>query len=346
MIHSDIPLVDLHRHLDGNVRLQTLLDIGRHHNLKLPAWDTEGLRPHAQVTTPVADLADGIGKFVLTQQAFVDYEACQRIVWENLEDADREGLDYVELRFSPVFMAEAHRLDPFGVASAVCEAWQEGRNRWSVQSKLIVILSRHYGVDSCRVEVETALANRDKGVVAIDLAGVETDYPGSLFVPHFQQAANAGLRLTAHAGEWSGPQSVWQAVQDLHAERLGHAVGAAQDPALVDLLLERQIGIEMCPTSNLQFSAVSSIDQHPLPAWLRRGLRVTLNTDDPGISGIDLAHEYRLVSDAMGLSKEEMRRLQTNGVEAAFLTEQERQALWAKKSPEPASSSGHAAPWE
>jgi adenosine deaminase len=226
-------------------------------------------------------------------------------------------------------------LDPLGVAAAVCEAWQEARNRWPILSKLIVILSRHYGVEACQIELRAAVANRERGVVGIDLAGVETNFPGSLFVSHFDQARAAGLRLTAHAGEWSGAQSVWQAVRELGVERLGHAIGAMNDAALVDLIAERQIGIEMCPTSNIQFSAVPTISSHPLPGWLRRGVRVTVNTDDPGISGIDLPHEYRVVHDQMGLSNEEMRRLQANGVDAAFLTPQERQALWAKKSKPP-----------
>jgi adenosine deaminase len=337
MIHTDVPLVDLHRHLDGNVRLDTLLDLGRRNHLNLPAWNVEELRPFAQVTTPVADLAHGLGWFTLTQEAFVDYDACQRILWENLEDAAGEGIDYVELRFSPVFMAEIHHLDPLGVAAAVCEAWQEAQNRWAVQSKLIVILSRHYGVDACQLELQAALANRERGVVGIDLAGVETNFPGSLFVSHFNRAREAGLHLTAHAGEWSGAPSVWQAVRELRAERLGHAIGAMTDPALVDLIAEQQIGIEMCPTSNIQFSAVPSLAAHPLPGWLRRGVRVTVNTDDPGISGIDLPHEYRVVHEQMGLGSEEMRRLQANGVDAAFLTPRERQVLWAKKTSLPQS---------
>jgi adenosine deaminase len=331
VFHPDIPVVDLHRHMDGNVRLQTMIDLARQHNLDLPAWDVEGLRSHVQVTDRVADLKDGLSKFAMMQSVMVDYDACRRIAWENLEDAVREGIDYVELRFSPLFMAEAHRLDPISVASVVCEVLQEARGRLPVQAKLIVILSRHYGPEACQAELDAAIAHRDRGVVAVDLAGVEDIAPGSLFVQHYRKARDAGLRITAHAGEWSGVESVRQAVLELGAERLGHAVAAARDPAAMDLIAERGIAIESCPTSNVQFSAVPSYLAHPLPVFLRRGLLVTVNTDDPGISGIDLPHEYRVLRQEMGLAEDEVRQVQANGVQAAFLSDEERTALWRSK---------------
>ncbi len=325
------PLVDLHRHLDGNVRLQTMIDLARQHGLKLPAWDVEGLRPHVQVVESVPDLKASLGKFALMQSVMVDYDACRRIAWENLEDAVREGLDYVELRFSPVFMAELLKLDPLGVASAVCEAWEQARERLPVRAKLIVILSRHYGPEACQLELQAAISNRERGVVGIDLAGVEDIGPARLFVEHYRRAGEAGLRLTAHAGEWSGPESVRQAVLELGVERLGHAIGAAADPAVMDLLAERRIAIESCPTSNVQFSMVPSYREHPLRMWLERGLLVTVNTDDPGISGIDIEHEYRVLRQEMGLDDAHVCQLQKNGVEAAFLSPEERSSLWSAK---------------
>jgi len=331
MAHPDIPLVDLHRHLDGSVRLETMLDLARQHGLELPAMDVAGLRPHVQIMETVIDLKNCLPKFALMQKVMVDYDACRRITWENLEDAVREGIDYIELRFSPQFMGELGGLDPMAVTSAVCEAWIEACHRLPVKAKLIVILSRHYGPQACQVELEAAIAHRDRGVVAVDLAGVEEMGPGHLFVDHCRQAREAGLHLTIHAGEWSGAESVRQAVLELGAERIGHAIGAADDAATMDLLAERHIAIESCPTSNVQFSMVPSYQAHPLPMWLQRGLLVTINTDDPGISGIDLAHEYRVVREEMGLSEDEIRQLQENGIAAAFLTDEERAALWAAK---------------
>jgi len=325
------PLVDLHRHLDGNVRLQTMIDLAREHGVQLPAYDLEGLRPYVQVVESVPDLKASLDKFARMQSVMVDYAACRRIAWENLEDAVREGLDCVELRFSPVFMAELHKLDPLGVTSAVCEAWEEARDRLPVRAKLIVILSRHYGPEACQIELQASIANRERGVVGIDLAGVEDIGPAKLFVEHYRRAKEAGLHLTTHAGEWSGPESVRQAVLQLGTERLGHAIGAASDPAVMDLLAERRIAIESCPTSSVQFSMVPGYRQLPLGMWLERGLLVTIATDDPGISGIDIEHEYRVLRQEMGLDDARVCQLQKNGVEAAFLSPEERVQLWSSK---------------
>ncbi len=321
------PLVELHRHLDGNVRIETILDLCRRHGLELPAWTVEELRPHVQILEREPSLVHFIAKFELLRRAMVDYDAVRRIVRENLEDAAREGIDYIELRFSPYFMAETHGLDPFGVVDAVCDALEEGRGTIPVKARLIGIIARNYGPETGRIELAAAIRGRDRGVVALDLAGDEAGYPGELFVRHFQEAREAGLHTIAHAGEAAGAESVRQAVLGLGAERIGHGIRSIEDPAVLDLLAEREIPLEVCPTSNLHTSTVRDYRSHPLPALLRRGIRCTLNTDDPSISGLDLAHEYRVASEELGLSAAEIRRMQETAVEAAFLTPGERAEL-------------------
>src|SRR5262249_33197699 len=183
----------------------------------------------------------------------------------------------------------------------------------------------------CWEELEAAIAYQGQGVVAIDLAGDEAHFPGTRFRRHFERARSAGLRITVHAGEAAGPESVHQAIEELGAERIGHGVRAIEDEAVLELIAARGIAIESCPTSNVQTSTVASYAAHPLPAFLRRGLLVTLATDDPGISAIDLPYEYRVARDELGLGTEELRRLQSNGVAAAFLSDAERAALWRRK---------------
>jgi len=321
------PLIELHRHLDGNVRLETVLDLGRRHGVALPAWTLEELRPHVEIVGREPSLVDFLAKFAVLRQVMVDYDAVRRIVRENLEDAAREGIDYIELRFSPYFMGELYGLDPVGVVEAACDALAEAAGVVPVRARLIGILSRHYGPEIGWLEVEAAISGRDRGVVALDLAGDEAGFPGELFVGHFRKAREAGLRTLAHAGEAAGAASVRQALEGLGAERIGHGVRAVEDPALLELLAERRIPLEVCPTSNVQSSTVESYAAHPLPALLRRGLAVTLNTDDPSISGIDLAHEYRVAEDELGLTPAELRTLQENALEAAFLSPEERRAL-------------------
>jgi adenosine deaminase len=329
-MHEAIPLTELHRHLDGNLRLSTILDLARQHHLELPAWSEEELRPYVQVMTKEPDLLGFLAKFELMRRVLVDYDAVRRIARENLEDAVAEGIAYIELRFSPYFMAETHGLDPLGVTEAVCDALEEAADL-PVKAQLIGIISRNYGPEIGWVELDAAIRCRHRGVVALDLAGDEANYPGSLFVDHFRKAREAGLRLVAHAGEAAGAESVRQAVEELGVERVGHGVRAIDDEATLELLAERGIVLECCPTSNLQTSTVHSYGEHPLPAFLRRGLAATLSTDDPSISGIDLAHEYRVASSELGLSDEELSQLRRNSWDAAFLGDAERRDLLAAR---------------
>jgi adenosine deaminase len=326
-IASDIPLIDLHRHLDGNVRLETVLAIGREHRVALPADTVEGLRPFGQVQGTTPSLMDFIAKFELLKLVFIDEDAIARIAEENVEDAFREGIAYIELRLSPAFMGERYHLDPAAVLRACCRGVRAGMAKYPVRAQLIGIMSRHLGEETCWRELDAAISCMGDGVVAIDLAGDERNFPGSRFVKHFRRAREAGLRVTVHAGEADGPASVRQAIEELGAERIGHGVTAAQDPALLDLIAARGIAIESSPTSNLQTSTVPSYATHPLPMFLRRGLCVTLNSDDPGISAIDLPHEYRVARDEMGLGDAELRQLQLNALGAAFLPEGAKQAL-------------------
>jgi adenosine deaminase len=339
------PLVELHRHLDGNVRLETVVDLARRHGVDLPAADAEGLRPYVQVTEPEPDLVAFLAKFEHLRRIFVDYDAVRRVARENVEDAAAEGIDYVELRFSPYFMAEHQGLDPAGVVEAACDGIEEAVAAEAAagvrppgappRARVIGILSRHYGPQVGWIELAAALAQRHRGVVAIDLAGDEAGFPGELFVDHFRRAREEGMRVVAHAGEAAGAASVRQAVEGLGAERIGHGVRAVEDPSVVDLLIERGVPLEVCPTSNLQTSTVPSWQAHPLRELLERGVRVTLNTDDPSISGIDLAHEYRVASEKLGLTEDQLRAMQETALEAAFLSDEERQTLRSAPSTEP-----------
>jgi adenosine deaminase len=336
MIDETLPLIDLHRHLDGSVRLETILDLGRRHNLPLPAWDVEGLRPHVQVggSEPGSATAPGvmafIAKFKWMTEILVDYDACRRVAYENVEDARQEGIDYVELRFSPWFMAETHRLHPAGVVEAVVDGVRAGVRDFGNRVNLIGIISRTYGPDAGRQELEALLTQRDR-LVALDLAGDEANWPGELFAEHFRQARDEGWQFTIHAGESAGPESIWQAIRELGAARIGHAVEAIHDPVLMDYMADQQIGVETSLTSNVQTSTVPDYASHPARHFMERGMLVTLNTDDPGISNIDLRHEYEVAAPAAGLTPDQIRQTQRNAVAVAFLSDAERETLLASR---------------
>ena len=330
MIDPNFPLIDLHRHLDGSVRLQTIIDLSRQHNLPLPAWEVESLRPHVQVTDPQPGVMAFIEKFKWMVGVLVDYNACYRIAYENVVDAQKEGLDYVELRFSPWFMAEPHHLQPQGVVEAVVAGVEAGVSDTRLPCQLIGILSRTYGPEIAARELE-ALLSQSEHLVALDLAGDEANYPGELFVDHVFRARQAGLLVTAHAGESAGAQSIWQAVNELGASRIGHAVHALEDPNLIEYLRQNRIGIEANLTSNVQTSCVADYPSHPLRRFMELGLLATINTDDPGISNIDLKYEYEVAAPAAGLNQAQITQAQRNALEVAFITPELKQEILQRK---------------
>jgi len=320
------PLIDLHRHLDGSVRLETILDLGRLHKIPLPGNSLDELRPHVVVTTPQPGLIEFLAKFKWMTAVLADYDACRRVARENVEDAHREGIRYIELRFSPAFMADAHNLDPSRVTAAVIEGVREGEAATGVKANLIGILTRTYGPVRARRELRALLDHKNE-ITALDLAGDEGNWPAELFVEHFKEGRGAGWQVTVHAGEAAGAQSIVTAIEQLGATRIGHAVRAAEDAAVMDLLREQRIGIEANLTSNVQTSTVPDYASHPLKKFLESGLLATINTDDPGISGIDLAYELDVAAPAAGLNESQVIRALENAWDIAFLGPEEKARL-------------------
>ncbi|MCJ7718205.1 MAG: adenosine deaminase [Anaerolineales bacterium] len=329
MIDYTLPVIDLHRHLDGSIRLETILDLGQKHNIPLPAEDIEELRPYVQITEPRPGVMAFIEKFKYMIGVLADYDACRRVAFENVEDAVREGIDYIELRFSPVFMAEPHSLSPEGVVEAILEGVNQGREKFDIQVNLIGIISRTYGPDLGWKELESLLIYKDQ-IAALDLAGDERNYPGRLFVDHIQEGRSAGWNITIHAGEDGGPDSIWQAVEELNADRIGHGISASRDPELMQYLAEKRIGVECNLTSNIQTRVVEDYPSHPLKIFLEEGILASINTDDPGISGINLKYEYETAAPAAGLSPDQIQQAQKNSLDIAFLSDSEKQQLSQK----------------
>jgi adenosine deaminase len=329
MISQDIPFIDLHRHIEGNIRISTILDLARQHNLDLPAGDEESLRPYVQVQSQQPGVMAFLEKFDLPMKMLVDLDACRRIAYEAVIDAAAEGIDYIELRFSPWFMAETHTLAPQGVVEAVLDGVQSGKIESGMKVKILGILSRTYGPDIAMKELEAMLPFADH-IVGLDLAGDEANFPAELFERHFERAREVGWKATVHAGEAAGTESVWQSIKILGAQRIGHGLAIVKDPALMDYLFERQIGIEANLTSNVQTSSVIDYESHPLKTFLENGLCASINSDDPGISAVDLRYEYEVAAPKAGLTDAQIRQAQLNAVESAFLTPREKQSLGKK----------------
>ncbi|MTB65833.1 adenosine deaminase [Providencia sp. wls1943] len=329
MINKQLPLTDLHRHLDGNIRPETILSLAQQHHIQLPADEIEALRPHVQIMGQEADLVGFLTKLDWGVAVLADLDACKRVAFENVEDAFNAGIDYAELRFSPYYMAMKHQLPVEGVVDAVIDGIAAGCRQYDIQVNLIGILSRTFGQQACAIELDGLLAHRDK-LCALDLAGDELGFPGALFEEHFTKARNTGLNITVHAGEAAGAASIWHAIKHLGAQRIGHGVKAIEDPELIEFLAKNNIGIESCLTSNIQTSTVPSLAQHPLKAFLSHGVLASINTDDPAVQGIELPYEYNVAAPQAGLTQSEIEQAQRNGLTIAFLSESEKVALMRK----------------
>lgn len=324
------PRIDLHRHLDGNVRLETILELGRKHGIALPGDTVETLRPHVVVSGTGIGLLPFLERMHWMTAVIADTAAVRRVARENVEDAAREGLDYVELRFSPYFQSRPHGLDPAAVVAAVVEGTAEARAATGLPVNLIGILSRTFGAEACALELDALLTQRER-IVALDLAGDEAGWPAELFAPHFARARDAGWAVTVHAGEAAPAASIWSALRVLGATRIGHGTRAVDDPALLEYLAEHRIGVEANLTSNVQTGAVSSYAEHPLKTFLAHGILASLNTDNPIMSGIDWPHEVTVAAPAAGLDEREIAQAMRNALEIAFLPQPEKDALLATR---------------
>ena len=231
MITPNLPLTDIHRHLDGNIRIETILELGQKFGLALPATTIESLRPFVQIVETEPSLVAFLSKLDWGVAVLGDLDACRRVAYENVQDAKNAQIDYAELRFSPYYMAMKHNLPIAGVVEAVVDGVQAGARDFNIKANLIGILSRTFGQQACSQELAGLLSQKDN-LVAVDLAGDELGQPGELFTEHFKLVRDAGLQVTIHAGEAAGGPRMWQAINELSAVRIGHGVKALDDPEL------------------------------------------------------------------------------------------------------------------
>lgn len=313
-----LPKVELHRHLEGAIRLQTIIDLYREVGQQLAARTPEELAPEAQVLRPMSSLTEVLTYFRVAQEAFRDYGAVERIAFEAVEDLATDSVRLAEIRFSPEFLCKPFELDWDRALEAIL-AGVDRAGDLDVAVGLIAIVSRSYGIESAERTVQFALRNREH-LVGFDLADDELHHPAAMFADVLAPLREAGIPLTAHYGEAGGPEYPREAVQALGVSRLGHGVSVAWDPAVTELVVDRGVALEMCPTSNERTNAVS-LEHHPARRLLQEGARVTINTDDPGLFGIDLTHELSVAADVLGFDDNELKRITTNALEASFLPE-------------------------
>jgi adenosine deaminase len=325
-----LPKVDLHRHLEGSLRLQTLADIAQEHGIDLPSYDIEQLRPFLTVTDEEPDFQRFLEKFHILRRFYPTQAAIERIAYEAVADAAADNIRYLELRFNPVALAREQGFSLDQVTTWVCGAAARAQRDCGVGTNLILQIGRDADLDTASQIADIALAHRSEGVVGLDLAGDETVYPARRFTDVFQRARQDGLCVTVHAGEAGGAENVREAIEMMGAQRIGHGVRSIEDSDVVQLIRDRGVTLEVCLTSNLQTGVMRHFWHHPLPDLLALSLRVTLNTDDPSISDTTLTDEYMTAMLAMGVTLEQIKRAILTAIEGSFQPpeERERSAEW------------------
>ncbi len=342
-----LPKIDLHRHLEGSLRLESLLDIAREHNVSVPVESLEALRPFVQVTDDPADHELFLSKFEVLRHFYRTPETIQRVVYETVADAAKDNIKYLELRFSPQALSRVRRFALGDVTDWVIEAVEHAQKDFDIQVGLILTLVRHDPFAQAQHVAEVAFARHEKGIVGFDLAGNEVKFPSAPFAPLFKQAKEMGMGVTIHAGEWASAIGIRDAIRELCADRIGHGVRILENSEILRLAMDREVAFEVCLTSNMQTGVVHDIEQHPLLDMLDLGLRATLNTDDPTISNISLTDEYQIAVSELGVTYATLRQMILNAAHSAFLPTDARKQLVQKfetQLPKPMKSDNGSAP--
>jgi adenosine deaminase len=323
--------VELHRHLEGSVRLPTLIEIALEYGIEMPEYDVETLRPFVQMMPGEPhNWQHFLGKFQTLRQFYRSPDVIRRVTREVIEDAAVDNVKYLELRFTPRALSNIINCSYHEVVSWVCDAASDASRDFDIMVRLILSMNRHESVEIGEEVLSAALDYCDRGVVAVDLAGNEQSFSARPFNSVFEGAKEAGLGITIHAGEWGEAENVRDAIEHLGAVRVGHGVRLVEDETLLPLLLERGIVLEICPTSNVQSGVVADFDAHPLPWLFRQQVLTTINTDDPLVSNITLSDEIERSVNYMGMSLDEVKQITLIAAQAAFLPESERSALVAR----------------
>src|SRR5688572_2755955 len=293
-----LPKAELHCHLDGSVRPQTLLDLAAEQGVTMPLRDASALADFMTVRD-ARNLEDYLARFEVTLSVMQSAAALERIAFELAEDAHNDGVLYLETRFSPVLNIKSG-LKAHEVVEAVLTGLARAERQYGIVARVIVCALRNLEPSVSQSLSQLAVAYKNKGVVGFDLAGGEAGNPASKHASAFDYARKHDLACTCHAGEGDGSASVREAVQACCADRIGHGTRLIEDKALTDYVNDRRIPVEICITSNVQTRATQSYASHPVRQYFDAGLNVVLNTDNRLMSGITLTDEYEHASTELG----------------------------------------------
>jgi len=313
-----LPKTDLHVHLDGSLRIETIIDLAEKQGVQIPANDPDSLRKIMGFGNNFGSLVEYLKTFDLTLSVLQTEESLFRVAYELAEDAARENVRYMEVRYSPMLHTrKALRLT--SVIEAVLAGLRSAREKFGIESNIIVCGIRNISPESSLEMAELAVAYKNRGVVGFDLAGAEYDHPAKHHKAAFQLVRDNNINTTIHAGEAYGPESIAQAIHVCGAHRIGHGVRLRENGDLLHYVNDHRIPLECCPSSNVQTGAVRTIPSHPIRLYHNLGLRVTVNTDNRLVTDTTVSKELWLCHSQMGFTISDIKDIIVAGFKSSFL---------------------------
>ncbi len=339
---KSLPKVELHRHLAGAVTPEIFLSLIDSHSLDFCPHDIAYIKQHLQVPSELSEVdeKDGLKEFIkrfdFLAPLFSTLKIVEDMAYKVIEAAHNEGIAYCEFRFSPMYIATVHGLSLKGIVESVLVGVKRAALDFPIHVKLILIAERQMGPEEAEKIAQLARDYKEQGILGFDLANNEYDFPPAPYASLFQKMKSEGFGITVHAGEVpvhqhdpnvGGANNIRVSVEQLKADRIGHGIRAIDDDSVMKLLVDKGIVVECCPTSNVQTRGVNSLEEHPIKSFLQAGIKVTINNDDPGISGVELADEYLRVIRTFRFEPQELMQFVKNSIEATFLPESEKAML-------------------
>ena len=317
-IIQKLPKTDLHVHLDGSLRLSTILELAERGRIELPARDEDGLRKAMNLGMNCGSLVEYLKAFDVTLRVLQTAESLTRAAYELAEDAARENVRYMEVRYSPMLHTR-RGLKLTTVVEAVLEGLRAAHDKYGIESNVIICGIRNVSAESSLEMAELAVAYKNRGVVGFDLAGAEYDHPAKHHRAAFQLVRDNNINVTIHAGEAYGPESIHQAIHVCGAHRIGHGCRLREDGDLLHYVNDHRISLECCPSSNVQTGAIRDLASHPIKLYKNLGLRVTVNTDNRLVTDTTVSKELWLCHKVLGFSMADLKQVILSGFKSAFL---------------------------
>ena len=313
-----LPKADLHVHLDGSLRLETIIALANSHGIELPSTDPAELRQIMNLGQNCGSLVEYLKAFDITLRVLQHEDSLYRVAYELAEDAARENVRYMEVRYSPMLHTRLG-LRITSVVEAVLAGLRAAHDNLGVESNVILCGIRNISAESSLEMAELAVAYKGRGVVGFDLAGAEYDHPAKHHRKAFQLVRDNNINCTIHAGEAYGPESIAQALHVCGAHRIGHGCRLREDGDLLHYINDHRIPLECCPSSNVQTGAVRDLASHPLKLYFNLGLRVTINTDNRLVTDTTVSHELWHCHAKMGMSLKDIKTMIVSSFKSAFL---------------------------